>query len=137
MAGAGVLAVGLVLADTAPDPDEVTPGLLGFVVTFALALALLVLIRSFIKHLRRAQNAEQRLADEQLLAERAASGGRPAGGPVKAGSGAGAGIVTGAAGSGDVIGVADAADAPVADAPVADAPVADAPASTKERRKEP
>ncbi|HCX83786.1 MAG TPA: hypothetical protein DHV14_01340 [Micrococcales bacterium] len=133
MAGAGVLAVGLVLADTAPDPDEVTPGLLGFVVTFALALALLVLIRSFIKHLRRAQNAEQRLADEQLLAERAASGGRPAGGPVKAGSG-------------DVIRVPDAADAPVADPPVADAPVADppvadapvadVPASTKERREE-
>ncbi|WP_108718025.1 hypothetical protein [Miniimonas sp. S16] len=132
MAGAGVLAVGLVLADTAPDPDEVTPGLLGFVVTFALALALLVLIRSFIKHLRRAQNAEQRLADEQLLAERAASGGRSEGGPAQAGSGAGAGIVTGADGSGDVVRVADAADAPVADAPVADAP-----ASTKERREEP
>jgi hypothetical protein len=36
-----------------PDPSEVGPGLLGFVVMFGLALAVLLLVRSMVGHLRK------------------------------------------------------------------------------------
>lgn len=52
----------IVLAQV-PDEYEVTPGLLGFVVTFAVALVFIVLMRSFVKHMRRSNaNERHRLA---------------------------------------------------------------------------
>jgi len=36
-----------------PDPSEVGPGLLGFLVMFGLALAVLLLVRSMAGHLRK------------------------------------------------------------------------------------
>lgn len=36
-----------------PDPSEVGPGLLGFVVMFGLALAVMLLVRSMVGHLRK------------------------------------------------------------------------------------
>ncbi|MFD6178122.1 MULTISPECIES: hypothetical protein [unclassified Isoptericola] len=61
----------LVLVTTAPSPSpsptqgpdelQVTPGLAGFVATFAVALACVLLFLSLTRHLRRAQhNAEER-----------------------------------------------------------------------------
>ena len=44
---------------TQPDPDTVSPGFLGFVVVFALAVATLLLVRSMVSRLRRLRyNAE-------------------------------------------------------------------------------
>lgn len=40
-------------AVTVPPAEEVTPGVLGFAVVFALALVLLLLIRSMVGHLRK------------------------------------------------------------------------------------
>jgi hypothetical protein len=52
--GAAVLA-GARLADTVKPPpdDKVSPGLLGFLVTFAVVLATVLLIRSMVGHLRK------------------------------------------------------------------------------------
>ena len=50
------LAAGALVADTVrarPPDDQVSPGLLGFLVTFALVLATIVLIRSMVGHLRK------------------------------------------------------------------------------------
>lgn len=64
----------LALATTeAPDQYEVTPGLLGFVVTLVVAIAFLVLIRSFVKTMRTA-NLNERRRREQAAA--AVSGGQ-------------------------------------------------------------
>lgn len=60
----------LVLADAAPSEYEVTPGLVGFLATFALALAFLVLVRSFLKHARRIESNQRR--EERLAALAAA-----------------------------------------------------------------
>jgi len=38
---------------TVPDPDTVSPGFLGFVVIFLLAVATVLLIRSMVGHLRK------------------------------------------------------------------------------------
>lgn len=38
---------------TQPDPDKVSPGLLGFLVIFALALVTVLLVRSMVGHLRK------------------------------------------------------------------------------------
>jgi hypothetical protein len=38
---------------TVPDPDTVSPGFLGFVVVFLLAIATVLLIRSMVGHLRK------------------------------------------------------------------------------------
>lgn len=51
------MTVASVLADpkviTIPDPDTVSPGFIGFVVIFLLALATVLLIRSMTRHLRK------------------------------------------------------------------------------------
>ncbi len=50
----------------APDPDSVTPGLLGFLVVFVLALVTWLLLRNLTGRLRRMRyREEQRLASEQ------------------------------------------------------------------------
>jgi hypothetical protein len=51
------------------DPDEVTPGLPGFLVTFAIVIAVVFLLRDFIRRVRRLQVRGQLL--EQAEAERA------------------------------------------------------------------
>jgi len=38
---------------TVPDPDTVSPGFLGFVVIFLLAVATVLLVRSMVTHLRK------------------------------------------------------------------------------------
>lgn len=49
----------------APDPDSVTPGVLGFLVVFVLAVATWLLMRNLTSRLRRMRyREEQRLADE-------------------------------------------------------------------------
>jgi len=48
---AGVLTV--MHAVQAPSADKVTPGILGFSVTFALVIAVVLLIRSMVGHLRK------------------------------------------------------------------------------------
>lgn len=66
---------------TGPAPEDVTPGLTGFLVTFGLALAVILLMRSFTTHLRRVNfnvrkaELEERLAEED--AARAADLGEP------------------------------------------------------------
>jgi hypothetical protein len=40
-------------APQAPDPDKVSPGLIGFLTMFALALATILLVRSMVRHLRK------------------------------------------------------------------------------------
>lgn len=56
---------GVVMAQVL-DESTVSPGLVGFLVTFAVALAFIVLVRSFSKHLRKVNLAvrEQQLRDE-------------------------------------------------------------------------
>ena len=50
----------------APDPDSVTPGLLGFLVVFVLALVTWLLLRNLTGRLRRMRyREEQRLASER------------------------------------------------------------------------
>lgn len=50
----------------APDPDSVTPGLLGFLVVFVLALVTWLLLRNLTGRLRRMRyREEQRLAAER------------------------------------------------------------------------
>lgn len=63
---------GSVLAEDVPEPAAVTPGMAGFVVAFLMALALIVLIRSMSKHLRR---VEARTAEDKARAEIAAGAG--------------------------------------------------------------
>jgi hypothetical protein len=46
-------AVTAVHAVNTPPADKVTPGFVGFIVIFAMALVLLVLIRSMVGHLRK------------------------------------------------------------------------------------
>jgi hypothetical protein len=64
-----------VLADpkviTTPDPDLVSPGFLGFMVVFTLAVVTVLLIRSMVTHLRRARfNAETaRLAEPKRTSD--------------------------------------------------------------------
>lgn len=51
---------------TVPDPDSVTPGLLGFLVVFVLALATWLLLRNMTGRLRRMRfREEQRIESEQ------------------------------------------------------------------------
>jgi hypothetical protein len=47
------LAHALLAAEAAPDKDKVTPGTLGFVVMFLLAVATFLLVRSMVGHLRK------------------------------------------------------------------------------------
>lgn len=50
----------------APDPDSVTPGLLGFLVVFVLAIATWLLLRNMTGRLRRMRyREEQRLESER------------------------------------------------------------------------
>lgn len=79
------LAGALLLASTptptppvrAPDPDSVTPGVLGFLVVFVLAVVTWLLMRNLTARLRRMRfREEQRLAAE---AERPPTDGPPKG----------------------------------------------------------
>ena len=73
-------------ADGAPAPEEVTPGIGGFLVFFLLGLASWLLYRSFTTHMRRVDVRARRLQDE-AAAERARRSGRPGDDPAPAGDG--------------------------------------------------
>jgi C4-dicarboxylate-specific signal transduction histidine kinase len=60
-----------VLADvTTPDPDSVTPGIVGFIVTFAVAIITVLLIVDMVRRVRRVNLRAQ--VREELEAEVAA-----------------------------------------------------------------
>ncbi|MEH0110339.1 hypothetical protein V6N00_11560 [Tersicoccus sp. MR15.9] len=86
--------------------DQVTPGTLGFLVTFALAVAGLLLIRSMNKRLRRIRH--RAMLEEMAAAERGEGPGAGATGPGDGGAGdggpAGDGPADGWRGSGPVTG---------------------------------
>lgn len=65
-------AVAIPVADTGVDPELVTPGLLGFGVFFALALATIALARSFSRHLRRVNVNAEKLEDRRQVTGAAA-----------------------------------------------------------------
>ena len=71
--GAGVIAA--VHAVTTPPAEKVTPGFLGFVVVFALALVVLLLIRSMVGHLRKVRYSPDPGAEPDDAATRAADDG--------------------------------------------------------------
>lgn len=57
-----------------PDQYEVTPGLLGFVVTFAVAIVFLFLVRSFNKNMRKVNLNERRRQEAAARAAEAEAG---------------------------------------------------------------
>ncbi|WP_243696172.1 hypothetical protein [Labedella phragmitis] len=63
------------------DTDQVTPGVVGFVVTFALAILVILLVLDMVRRVRRvnyrAQIAEELDAEERELAESEAGGHDP------------------------------------------------------------
>lgn len=54
------------------DPDTVTPGVIGFIITFAVAVAAVLLIIDMVRRVRRVnyrQQARDKIAAEQAAAE--------------------------------------------------------------------
>ena len=51
--GAELLGAGLIAVGKPPPDDKVSPGLIGFLVTFGLVLATILLMRSMVGHLRK------------------------------------------------------------------------------------
>ena len=82
---ATVLAASPLPTPTTPedlDPTTVSPGLIGFLVTFALAVATVLLLLDMVRRIRRLKYREQqelerqpREADEERAAEERADGG--------------------------------------------------------------
>jgi hypothetical protein len=67
-----------VLAVDLDDPTQVTPGTLGFITVFILALALIVLLRSMVGHLRKVRyQAEHEEAERLAVAEASKTAGQP------------------------------------------------------------
>lgn len=87
-----------------PPEDQTSPGLLGFLVTFAVAAAVIALAFSLVRHLRVVERNARRLEEEEAAAGTGTS--TPGGAPTGAGSTDGAGAARGAAGPG----VGDAPD---------------------------
>ena len=88
---AGIL-LSIVVAATdpaTPDPDTVTPGIIGFIVTFLVAVATLGLVVDMVRRVRRVNYRAQ--VREELEAELAAQ---------TAGAGAGGSAASGSAASG-------------------------------------
>lgn len=85
--------IGLRLAVVTPTPspasydtDQVTPGVVGFVVTFALAILVILLVLDMVRRVRRvnyrAQIAEELDAEERERAEAEAAGHDPLAPPI-------------------------------------------------------
>ncbi len=82
---------GLLAAVPAPSPspstleipaeDQTSPGLLGFLVTFAAAAAVILLAFSLVRHLRVVDRNARRLADEEAARGDAGGSGTPGSGP--------------------------------------------------------
>ena len=67
--------VWLLADDTTPDPDTVTPGVVGFIVTFLVAAVTVLLVIDMVRRVRRVNYREQMRAElEQELAEQKKSG---------------------------------------------------------------
>ncbi|GLK18158.1 hypothetical protein [Herbiconiux flava] len=73
--------VGAVIADERiPDPDSVTPGIIGFIVTFGIAIVTLLLVIDMVRRVRRVNlRAQVREELEAEIAARDASAGGPEG----------------------------------------------------------
>jgi hypothetical protein len=71
-----LLPVGVLLETTTPDPDDVTPGIVGFIVTFLVAVAVVLLIIDMVRRIRRVNYREAVKAklQEEEAARAAASG---------------------------------------------------------------
>lgn len=73
MTPTGVL-IAATLATEVPDQYEVTPGLTGFLATFAVLVVFLLLVRSFNKNMRKVNaNERQRQAEAAAAADAASS----------------------------------------------------------------
>jgi hypothetical protein len=55
---------------TVPDPDTVSPGFLGFVVIFVLAIATVLLVRSMVGHLRKVRYSPEPTPRTSMTDER-------------------------------------------------------------------
>jgi hypothetical protein len=64
-------------ATTTPDADLVTPGVAGFLVTFLLAVATILLLRSMTKHLRKVRYSPDPAAEDAAAGPTAADGAAP------------------------------------------------------------
>ncbi|SDZ35666.1 hypothetical protein [Herbiconiux ginsengi] len=88
MIGAVLSLAGSVLADDAvtPDPDTVTPGIIGFIVTFLVAIVTVLLIIDMVRRVRRVNYRDQvrQELEAELAAKNAVEGDS---GPEGAGSG--------------------------------------------------
>ncbi len=62
---------------TGPEPEDVTPGLLGFTVVALMALALWFLLRSMTKRLRKVRFEEQAEAPQRPAARPGGGGAEP------------------------------------------------------------
>lgn len=73
--------VGAVIADERiPDPDSVTPGIIGFIVTFGIAIVTLLLVIDMVRRVRRVNlRAQVREELEEEIAARDAAAGGPEG----------------------------------------------------------
>ncbi len=65
-----LLPVGVFLETTTPDPEDVTPGTVGFIVTFLVAVAVVLLIIDMVRRIRRVNYREA--VKEKLREEEAA-----------------------------------------------------------------
>jgi hypothetical protein len=88
----GPATVGALLADERiPDPDSVTPGIIGFIVTFGIAIVTLLLVIDMVRRVRRVNlRAQVREELEAEIAARDAAGGGTGDGTVDPSSRAGA-----------------------------------------------
>jgi hypothetical protein len=79
--GSDVLGAFLRFADEEPDfdPNSVTPGVIGFVVTILFMGAVLLLVTDMVRRVRRTQYRQQ--VQEKLAAEREAAAGTDASAP--------------------------------------------------------
>lgn len=65
---------------------EIGPGFLGFVATFVIAVALVLLYRSLTKHLRKVRHDEQVLTDQRRFAREATAQSAPTDAPSSGGT---------------------------------------------------
>ena len=84
------------------DPNDVTPGTIGFVVTFAMVIVVVFLLRDLTRRVRRinlrGEEAERRAAEQAAAAGGSARATPPGGGPGAGSAGASPGGPTGPAG---------------------------------------
>lgn len=75
--------VWLLADETTPDPDTVTPGVVGFIVTFLVAAVTVLLVIDMVRRVRRVNYREQVRAEleEELAAQSRGDKGKGTGAP--------------------------------------------------------